>query len=306
MTNKTHDIAVIGAGPAGLTAAIYAARGKYDILIIEKAVVGGTALMIDNLENYPGFPEGTKGYELAMKMEAQAKKFGAVFINDDAQSIKKENGVFRITCSSSSYFVRAVVIASGSKPVKLGVLGEEKLIGKGISWCATCDGAFFRNQPIAVVGGGNSALHEALYLTRFASEVYVIHRRNEFRASPYLQDRLKTNPKIHLVLGSVVEKVIGEDKLEKISIKNVADGSLSELQISGLFEAVGNTPNTGFCRDILKLDEKGCIITDDSLESSEPGIFAVGDVRTTKLRQVATAVGDGAYVAAGLEKYLSK
>ena len=306
MTIKTHDIAVIGAGPAGLTAAIYAARGKYDIVIIERAVVGGTALMIDNLENYPGFPEGTKGYDLAMKMEAQAKHFGAVFVNDDVAGISKENGGFKVTCSSNSYLAKAVIIASGSKPVKLGVPGEEKLIGKGISWCATCDGAFFRNQKIAVVGGGNSALHEAIYLTRFASDVYVIHRRNEFRASPYLQDRLKTNPKIHLVLESVVERVEGDGKLEKIVIKNVSNGALSELQVSGLFEAVGNTPNTGFCRDFLKLDDKGYIITDDSLESSEPGIFAVGDVRTTKLRQVATAVGDGAYVAAGLERYLSK
>ena len=304
MAIKTFDVIIIGGGPAGLTAAIYAARGKLDILIIESALIGGTSLMIDRLENYPGFPEGINGYELAMKMEAQARKFGAEIIQDEVVEIKKENNCYSVKATGNSYVGKSVIVASGSKPQKLGVEGEERFKGRGLSWCATCDGAFFKGLKVAVIGGGNSALHEAVYLTRFADEVYLIHRRNEFRASPALIDRVNTNPRIKLCLNTVVERINGNDKVESLSIKNVKDGAVSELKVDGIFEAVGQIPNTAFCKGFLKLDEKGHIVTDNSMETSEPGVFAVGDVRTTKLRQVATAVGDGAYVAAALERYL--
>ncbi|MEI7905458.1 MAG: thioredoxin-disulfide reductase [Candidatus Firestonebacteria bacterium] len=302
---KNYDVVIIGGGPAGLTAAIYAARGKLDILIIEKALVGGTSLMIDKLENYPGFPEGVNGYELATKMEAQARRFGAEIVQDEVLEIKKDGGKFIVKSQGSDYTCKAVIVASGTKPQKLGVEGEDRFTGKGLSWCATCDGAFYKGLKVAVIGGGNSALHEAVYLTRFASEVHIVHRRQEFRASPALIDRIKTNPKIKLHLDSVLNKIDGSSKVESITLKNVKDGSLKEVKIDGVFEAIGSVPNTSFCKNFLRLDEKGNIITDDSLETSEPGVFAVGDVRNTKLRQVATAVGDGAYVAAALERFLA-
>ncbi|MFH1823764.1 MAG: thioredoxin-disulfide reductase [Candidatus Firestonebacteria bacterium] len=302
--NLSYDVIIIGAGPAGLTSAIYLGRAKIKTLVMEKVTLGGKLLVIDNLENYPGFSDGINGFELASKLDSQSKKFGAEFIFEEVKSIKKENNLFKIVANKNEYISRAVVVASGSTYQHLNVDGEERLIGKGVSFCATCDGAFFKEQVIAVVGGGNSALEEALFLTRFAKEVYVIHRRDEFRAVKILQERIKDNPKTKTVLSSMVIKICGENKVESVIINNVKDNKVTELKMDGIFIAIGQTPNTDFCKNLLKLDEKGYIITNQYLESSISGIYAIGDVRNTELRQVATAVGDGAYVSAMIEKYL--
>jgi len=304
--NLNYDVIIIGAGPAGLTSAIYLGRSKIKTLVIEKVAVGGKLLVIDNLENYPGFPDGINGFELASKLDAQSKKFGAEFIFEEVIDIKQINDIFEVSTTNNKYNAKIVVIASGSTYRHLNVEGEQKLLGKGVSFCATCDGAFFKEQVVAVVGGGNSALEEALFLTRFAREVYIIHRRDEFRAVKVLQDRIRSNSKIKIVLNSIVTKICGENKVESVIINNVKDNKKTELKVDGIFIAIGQKPNTDFCKNLLKLDEKGYIITNEFLETSVPGIYAIGDVRDTKLRQVATAVGDGAYIFAKIEEYLKE
>lgn len=304
--SENYDVIIIGAGPSGLTSAIYLGRAKTKTLVIEKVTIGGKLLVIDNLENYPGFSDGINGFELASKLDSQSKKFGAEFIFGEVKSVKKENNLFKIITNENEYISKVVVIASGSTYQYLNVDGEKRLIGKGVSFCATCDGAFFKEQIIAVVGGGNSALEEALFLTRFAKEVYIIHRKDEFRAVKILQERVKNNPKIKTVLSSIVTKICGKNKVESVIINNVKDNKGTELKVDGIFVAIGQTPNTDFCKNLLKLDKKGYIITNQDLESSIPGIYAIGDVRSTELRQVATAVGDGAYVSSIVEKYLQE
>lgn len=304
--NEIYDVIIIGAGPAGLTTALYSGRARLNTLVIERTAIGGKVLLIDNIENYPGFSDGISGFDLISKFESQSKRFGANFIFKEVKEIKIHNKDFKVIYSDGEYITKVVVIASGSNPEKLNVSGEEELIGKGVSYCATCDGAFFKGQKVAVIGGGNSALQEALFLTRFTSEVYLIHRRDEFRAAKILQDEVKSNHKIKSILNSVVSRINGKDKVKSIVLKNVKDNNVTELHLDGVFVAVGHLPNTSFCKNLLKTDEKGYIITNESLESSVSGIFAIGDVRNTNLRQVATAVGDGAYAFSAIEKYLPR
>ena len=277
----------------------------YDVLIIGAGPPGGMALIIDNLENYPGFPEGIAGYDLASKMEAQARKFGTNIIPEEVLNISGCGGDFSVKGSEKIYKARSVLVSTGSRYEKLRIPGEEELTGKGVSYCATCDGAFFRNRKVAVVGGGNSALQEALYLSRIASEVFLIHRRDAYRGSKLLQKRISENTKIKPVLDSIVTEIRGKDTVESIVVKNVKTEKESKIGVEGVFVAVGQKPNTAFCKNLLKMDEKGHIITAErSLQTSVEGVFVAGDCRVSDLRQVATAVGDGALVSESIDKYL--
>ncbi|MCX5776196.1 MAG: thioredoxin-disulfide reductase [Candidatus Firestonebacteria bacterium] len=301
---EIFDVLIIGAGPAGLSAAIYLARSCLKVAVVEKIAPGGMALIIDNLENYPGFPDGIAGYELASKMTAQAKKFGTNMFSDEILEIAGTSGDFSVRGVDKTYRAKVILLSTGSKYEKLNILNEKELTGKGVSYCATCDGSFFRNQKVAVIGGGNSALQEALYLSRIASEVYLIHRRAAYRASKLLQQRVAGNLKVKPVLDSVATEIMGKDKVENLIIKNVKTGEESIIKLEGVFVAVGHSPNTAFCKKLLKMDEKGYILVEQSLETSIKGIFAAGDCRVTELRQVATAVGDGALVSESIDKFL--
>ncbi|OGW49397.1 MAG: thioredoxin-disulfide reductase [Nitrospirae bacterium RBG_19FT_COMBO_42_15] len=302
---KEYDIIIIGGGPAGLTAGLYTSRARLDTLLIERALIGGQIVTTDKVENYPGFEQGISGPELARQMEAQAKRFGleitsgrVVSAEDkgDSKSVRLEDG--------NEYICKAIIVASGAEPSKLEVEGEDKYRGRGVSYCATCDGAFFKNLKIAVIGGGDSAIEEALFLTKFASDVYVVHRRNELRATKILQERLFANPKIKMIWDSVVEKIEGDDFIKGVLLKNVKTQKKNLLNVDGIFIYVGTRPNTEFLPNSVKLNEKGYIMTDDNMSASVPGIFAAGDIRAKLLKQVSTAVGDGATAAFAAERFI--
>ena len=304
---KFYDVIVLGAGPAGLTAALYTARGLLKTLIIERLGPGGQAALTHEIENYPGFPEGVNGFELSQKMDEQAKKFGAEFEYGEIERIESAYGQFDVTASGKTYSARSLIIATGVSPHRLGLEGEDKYIGSGISFCATCDAAFYRNKIAAIVGGGDSAIVEAIFLTRFASKVYVIHRRDALRASKIVGDRAFKNKKIEFIWDTVVEKLHGDKKLERLTLKNVKTGALSELAIDGMFLYIGGIPNTDFLNGIgVELSEKGFIPTDENMATNVPGVFAAGDIRVKEFRQVITAAGDGALAAYSVEKYLEE
>lgn len=298
---KEYDVIIIGGGPAGLTAGIYAKRAKLNTLLIEKTVIGGQMLLADVIENYPGLLE-VKGFELAQKMEEQARKFGVEIRFSEVKQVKSlEKKVF---LEGEALTAKALIIASGAEPVKLNVKGEDKLIGKGVSYCATCDGAFFSGKEVAVVGGGDSALTEALYLSKIASKVYLIHRRDKFRAAKINQEKVLLNPKITVLWNTIIQEVIGEAKVEAILIKNVKTGKEEVKPIDGVFIAAGRKPNTSFI-DVEK-DELGYIKVNEDMESSVKGVFAAGDCTSRKWRQITTAVGEGAKAAISAEKYIEK
>ncbi|MBI3353453.1 MAG: thioredoxin-disulfide reductase [Nitrospirae bacterium] len=301
-----YDIIIIGGGPAGLTAGLYASRARLKTLLIEKGLVGGQVVTTERIENYPGFEEGIAGSELIKRMDAQARRFGLEIISGNAAKVE-DSGDSKVVAleGGEKFFCKAIIVAAGAEPAKLEVEGEDKYRGRGVSYCATCDGAFFKNLKIAVIGGGDSALEEALFLTRFASEVYIIHRRNEFRAVKVIQERVFANPKIKVIWDSVIEKIEGEDfAVKKIAVKNVKTGEKKELDIDGVFIYVGTRPNTDFLPVNTKLNDKGYILTDDSMATSIKGIFAAGDIRAKLLKQVSTAVGDGATAAFAAERYI--
>jgi thioredoxin reductase (NADPH) len=302
-----YDVIIVGAGPAGLTAALYAARAGLSTLVLERMAAGGHAALTDVIENYPGFTEGISGPELAASMEAQAAKFGAAFKTvADVDGLAVADGGFAIKAGAETVTAKAVIVASGADPTKLNVPGEERFIGRGVSFCAVCDGAFFRDADVAVVGGGNSAAEEALFLTRYAKKVYLIHRRDRFRADKVLVDRLVAEQKIQAVLESVVEEIVGEDNVRSVRIKNVRTGETSVISIEGIFIYAGYHPNTEFLGGIVNLDEVGCVVTDQEMATDVPGIFAAGDVRAKALRQVVTAAGDGATAAYSAQKYIEE
>jgi thioredoxin reductase (NADPH) len=304
METPQYDLLIAGGGPAGLTAGLYAARAKLRTLLIEKMAPGGQAASTFLIENYPGFPEGIPGPDLAQAMEKQAKRFGLEIMNGEVNYLKGKESYWELGWEDRKIISKAVIVATGVESIKLGVPGEEELKGRGVSYCATCDGPFFRDQDIGVVGGGDSAVDEALYLTRFARRVYIIHRRNALRAEKILQERALQNDKIEILWDTVVAKVLGNTGVEGLELRNVKTRETRKLQVNGVFFYVGLKPITGFLGEVVKLDERGYVITDENMATSAAGIFAAGDVRQKLLRQVTTAVGDGATAAFAVERYL--
>ena len=305
MKKADYDLVIIGGGPAGLTAGIYASRARLNVLLLEKAAPGGQVLVSDWIENYPGFPIGSSGYDLVTKMVEQAKRFGLNIETSEVLSLDLSEAVKKIELNDKTITTLSIIIATGASPRKLGVPGEDMFIGKGVSFCATCDGPFFKENVVAAVGGGDTAVQESIFLTKFAKKVYLIHRRDELRATKILQERAMANDKIEFVWDSVVTSIGGGlTNVEKINVKNVKTGEEKEIPVSGCFVWVGTFPNTSFLKATLKVDENGFIIADHNMETSVPGVFAVGDVRNTPLRQVVTAVGDAAIAAVSAEHYI--
>lgn len=304
MDSVDYELVVIGGGPAGLTAGIYAARSRLKVLLLEKVVPGGQILTTDWIENYPGFPEGLSGYDLARKIADQTARFDVTIETGEVLSMECDGPVKRLILKDRTISAHTVIIATGASPNRLSIPGEDTYLGKGVSFCATCDGPFYRDKIVAVMGGGDTAVQEGIFLTKFAEKVYVIHRRKELRATKILQERALKNPKIEFIWDSVVTKIDGNDSVEKLLIKNVKTGSISDLSVAGFFIFVGTHPNTDFLCEEIKTDERGFITVDKNMETSVPGVYAVGDVRDTPLRQVVTAVGDAAIAAFSAEKYI--
>jgi thioredoxin reductase (NADPH) len=301
---QDYDLVITGGGPAGLTAGLYAARSKMRTLLIEKMTPGGQAANTNMIENYPGFPEGVLGPDLAQAMETQAKHFGLLIQSGEVNKISLRHPFWELEVETQTIQAKAVIVATGVNPQKLGVPGEEELRGRGVSYCATCDGPFFHEQEIAVVGGGDSAVGEALYLTRFAKRVYIIHRRNALRAEKILQERSFINKKIEILWETVVCSIIGETGVEGLEVQNVKSREKRILKVNGVFFYIGLKPNTDFLKGTIELDESGYVLTDANMATSAPGIFAAGDVRKKLLRQLTTAVGDGAIAAFAVERFL--
>jgi thioredoxin reductase (NADPH) len=298
-----YDLVIIGAGPAGLTAGIYAARARLKVLLLEKAVPGGQILVTDWIENYPGFPEGISGYDLSEKMKVQAEDLGLKIETAEVHSLKLSKESKEIVLKDKSITTKTLIIASGASPKNLGV-GEDKFIGKGVSFCATCDAPFFKEKTVVAVGGGDTAVQEAIFLTKFAKKVYLVHRRDELRAAKILQERALANDKIEMVWDSVATGVEGFFGVEGVKVKNVKTNEEKTLKADGCFIWIGILPNTSFLNGSVETDEYGFISVDTKMQTSVPGVFAVGDVRDTPLRQIATAVGDAAIAAVCAEHFI--
>jgi thioredoxin reductase (NADPH) len=305
VVERRYQVVIVGGGPAGLSAGLYTARAGLNTLLIEGKVLGGQIVNAELVENYPGFPEGVSGFELGQLMEQQARKFSVNIVNAEVLGLKLSGKDKIISTSSGDYVAPAVILATGSDPSKLGVPGEE-LIGRGVSYCATCDGPLFREQEIAVVGGGDTAITEALFLSRFASKVTVIHRREQLRATKVLQDRAFANPKIEFLWNTVVESIVGDDRVEGLRLKNVNTGESSNLRVSAVFVAVGLHPNTEYLNGLLALAPGGFIPANERMETEIPGVFAAGDIRYNSAKQVVTAAADGATAALSTERFLSE
>lgn len=298
------DLLIAGGGPAGMTAAIYAGRAGWKTLVLDPLGGGGQASTTDVIYNYPGFPDGVPGLQLMDLMSKQARNFGAVVEFDEVREVSAGNMLFRVKSDNAERTARAVIYAAGTSPKKLGVPGEDEFIGRGISYCATCDGPLFKDRVVAVVGGGDSALTEAEFLSRFAREVLLVHRRDEFRAGLASVRRVTGNPKIRMVLSSVVEEVKGNDRISSVVLRDMKQGRTSEVLVDGLFLYVGSNPNIAPIKDLVDTTESGFVKTAGDMSTRTPGLFVAGDIREKSLRQVATAVGDGAAAAWGAEKYL--
>lgn len=299
------DIAVIGAGPAGLAAALYAARGGAYCVVFEELSPGGAAALTDKIDNYPGFPDGIEGYMLGLNLEKQALRFGAVVVNCSIAELQLEGEYKTIVTDKERYIAKTIIIATGSKPKKLGLPNESELIGKGVSYCATCDGAFFKGMDVAVIGGGDTALADALYLSGFAAKVYIVHRRDEFRAAKTLVDNAKNIGNIEFILDSVCEEIHAEATVNALTLLNKKTNTKSKINVNGIFIAVGIIPSSQLAAGKLSLDAGSCIIADEHMRTSQEGVYAAGDVRNTVLRQVVTAVSDGAIAATDAIEYIS-
>ena len=298
------EVIIIGGGPAGLTAGLYCGRAGLRTLLIERAMLGGQVSLCSMIENYPGFPSGISGAELAGRFEDHAKKFGVEIVWGEVQNITVEGSLKKVDLTDKSFAARAVIIATGTEPKKLGIPGEDEFRGMGVSYCATCDGAFYKDKRIAVIGGGNSAISEALFLTRFASEVCIVHRRAALRADKILADRAMADPKIDIVWDCVPKKITGATSVEALEIENVLTKKISTIKADGVFIYIGEKPNISIIKGSVNLSPDGSIIVTGAMETSKDGIFAAGDVCKKHLRQIATAAGDGAVAADSARKYL--
>lgn len=301
---QNEKVIVIGGGPAGMSAALYAARAELQPLILTGLELGGQVALTNTIENYPGFPEGVGGSELGELFQKQAEKFGARVEYDSATEVNLSARPFVVKTYSKEYTAEALILATGASSVHLNVPGENELIGKGVSYCATCDGWFFKEKHVVVVGGGDSALEEALFLTRYASKVSVVHRRNEFRAGALLQKRVMENEKIEVIFDSVVEKILGIEKVEGVLLKNVKTNESREYPSEGVFVFIGHTPNTVLYKGQLEMDEKGFLIRDEKMQTSVPGVFAAGEIADSQFKQVVTSAGMGAAAAIQATRYL--
>ena len=303
---EVRDLLIAGSGPAGLTAAVYAGRANLRPLVVEGIGAGGQLMLTTDVENFPGFPDGILGPELMMKFREQAERFGAEFVTADADRVDLSGPPFGVWVGDTEYRGRALVISTGATAKTLGLESERRLLGHGVSTCATCDGFFFREKPIAIVGGGDSALEEALFLTKFATSVTVLHRRDELRASKIMQDRAFANPKISFRWNTVVDHVVGDGSVTGLQLNDTKSGERSELEVDGLFVAIGHEPNTALFRGQLDLDENGYVVTaPDSTMTSVDGVFAAGDVQDHVFRQAITAAGSGCMAAMEAERWLA-
>ncbi|MBN1153479.1 thioredoxin-disulfide reductase [candidate division KSB1 bacterium] len=300
-----ENVIIIGGGTAGLSAAVYTARAQLTPVVFRGDQPGGQITLTDSLENYPGFPDGISGFGLYQALEQQAVRFGAKVISDTVQAVEFTNHPFTVVARENEYKARAVIIASGSNPRTLNVPGEKEYVGKGVSYCATCDGFFYRGKSVVVVGGGDSALDEGLFLTRFASRVTIIHRRDRLRANPHLQQRAFENEKVEFIWDTVVEEVLGDDKVKGVRLKNVKSEELSEFPTDGVFVFVGHIPNTSIFEGIIDMDDRKTIITDKRQQTNIAGVFAAGDVQDPIYRQAITSAGTGAIAAMEAEKFIA-
>ena len=303
---KIYDTIIIGGGPAGYTTALYASRAGLSALVVEKMTVGGQLALTDMVENYPGFDEGIDGFTLGMKMQASAERFGAETMYAEVLSIETENKPYRFLTTEGELYAHTVVIATGAYPRLVGVPGEEKFLGRGVHICAHCDGRFYKGRTVLVVGGGNSALEDALYLARLCERVILVHRRDTFRAERVLVDALQRQENIEVRYDSVLQEVLGEEKMTGVRLRNVRDGEVSELAPDGVFISVGREPASAFLPKEIERDASGYIIADETTRTSVDGVYAIGDVRTKPLRQIVTAVADGAVAVEYMKEYLTK
>ena len=304
--NPEQELIVIGGGPAGLTAALYAARAALNPLVLIGEAVGGQAATTTEIENYPGFPEGVGGVALAQQMQAHAERFGAQVRFNSVTSVHLETYPFEVNTHTQKYTAKAIVIATGSSPRKLGVPGEDTFRGNGVSYCATCDGYFYKDRRVVVVGGGNSAIDESLFLTRLVREIKIVHRREELRADPVLQERAFENPKIQFIWNTVVEEILGDREASGVRVRNVKTGEGSTIETDGVFIYIGHVPNTRLFEGQLELDERGYIVTDRRQRTSMPGVFAAGDVQDPIFRQIVTAAGTGSAAAIEAVRFLDE
>ncbi len=302
---KTYNVVIIGGGPAGLVAGLYCARSRLNTLLIEKGIMGGQITNAERVENYPGLPKGISGIELGQLIQEQAVSYGLETLPAEVTKAVPSQRHNLVSTSEGDFVAESVIIASGSQYRKLGVPGEDKLVGKGVSYCATCDGPLFKGKTVAVIGGGDAAITEALYLSKFASSVKVIHRRDQLRASKIFQERAMAEPKIEFIWDTVVTQIEGDGLVKQFMLKSTKNGKISTLELDGVFVAIGSEPSSAQWRGLLSLDEWGYIITNEIMETKIPGIFAAGDVRHNSARQAITAAGDGATAAISAEKFLS-
>ena len=305
-TKTSYDVIIIGAGPAGYTAGIYCSRARHDTLIISGLLPGGQLMNTTDVENYPGFDEGVMGPDLMLTMRKQAERMNTTIIDDVVVNVDFRAKPFKVLTGSEEYEAKAVIVCTGATPRKIGIEGEQTFSGKGVSYCATCDGAFFRNQDIAVVGGGDTCMEEATFLTKFASKVHIIHRRDAFRASKIMQDRALSNENIEVHWNSVIEDIKGDQKVQQIILKDTKTGENKTLEMGGVFVAIGHEPNTELFKNQLEMDENGYIIQKQNTETSVKGVFTAGDVHDHRYRQAVTAAGFGCMSAIDVDKYLSE
>ena len=301
-----HDVIIIGAGPAGYTAGIYCARARHDTLLISGILPGGQLMNTTDVENYPGFSDGIMGPDLMTVMRKQTEKMGTKIIDDEVTSVDFKNRPLKVKTASEEFEARAVIVCTGANPRKIGLDGEQTFAGKGVSYCATCDGAFFRDQELIVVGGGDSAMEEAIFLTKFASVVHIVHRKEEFRASKIMQERALSNEKIKVHFNSTVKEIHGDQKFQQVVLNNTKTNEDKILEAGGLFIAIGHEPNSTLFQDQIELDRNGYMIIKNNTETSVTGVFCAGDVHDHMYRQAVTAAGFGCMAAIDVDKYLSE